>query len=387
MDDNRELRIAWLVPHVELGAYWQPVLKEFIKVFKNTIFYTGRVWPGFDPQAPGANVIKLIGGMISIELSKTATGCNRRIMILSPTIIGHLLAFKPQIVFAQAYSLWTLFAVLLKPWGKWRLIIIYDGSSPNSDFKDSKIRSLLRRWMSRSVDAFIANSFGARDYLIDGLGANKEVVFTRTYLVPDAATLQQNLETVEKVELKQKPPIFLYVGRIIYRKGLKPLLEACSILQSQGYHDYTLVLIGTGEQRKELEAFIKDRNLEERIVWAGWVDYGCLGSYFQQSDVFVFPTLEDIWGMVVLEAMVFGKPILCSKWAGAAEVVIEGQNGYVFDPYNPEGLARAMRQFLDRPELIDSMGKQSLQLVTDKNPLSAAQSFAEVISFVLDRKR
>ncbi|HEY9603595.1 MAG TPA: glycosyltransferase family 4 protein [Allocoleopsis sp.] len=387
MDDNRELRIAWLVPHVELGAYWQPVLKEFIQVFKKTIFYTGRVWPGFDPHAPGANVIQLVGEMKSIEVSKMATGCNRRIMILSPAIIGRLLAFKPQIVFAQAYSLWTLFAVLLKPLGKWRLIIIYDGSSPNSDFKDSKIRSLLRRWMSRYADAFIANSFGAKDYLIDGLGANPEKVFTRTYLVPDAATLQQNLATVEKVELKQKHPIFLYVGRIIYRKGLKPLLEACSILQSQGYRDYTLMLIGIGEQREELEAFIKNHNLEERVVWAGWVDYGCLGSYFQQSDVFVFPTLEDIWGMVVLEAMIFSKPILCSKWAGAAEVVLEGYNGYVFDPYHPEELAIAMRQFLDRPELIDSMGKQSLQLVKEKNPLSAAQSFVEVIDSVLNQDR
>jgi glycosyltransferase involved in cell wall biosynthesis len=387
MNNSNELRIAWLVPHVELGAYWQPILKEFTTVFKNTIFYTGRVWPGFDPTVPGANVIKLVGEMKSIEISKMATGCNRRIMILSPGIINHLLQFKPQIVFAQAYSLWTLLAVLFKPWGKWRLIIIYDGSSPNSDFQDSKLRSFLRRLMSRYADAFVANSLGGRDYLINGVGAKPENVFTRTYLVPDAATLQQNLEKLETVELKQKHPIFLYVGRIIYRKGLNALLEACSILRDQGYQDYTLLLIGTGEQRPELEAFIRDHNLEDRVTWVGWVDYGCLGPYFQKADVFVFPTLEDIWGMVVLEAMAFGKPVLCSKWAGAAEMVVEGKNGYIFDPYQPEELAIAMRRFLDRPELIDYMGKQSLQLISEKTPLSAAQSFVQVISFVLDKDK
>jgi glycosyltransferase involved in cell wall biosynthesis len=384
MDDFHNLRIAWLVPSVELGAYWQPVLQEFAKVFKNTIFYTGLVWPGFDPKVPGADVIKIVGEMKSLEMTKTE-GYSRRVMLVSPGIIGHLLEFKPHVIFAQAYSLWTLLALLLKPWGKWRFIIIYDGSSPNSDFRDSKLRSFFRRLMSRYADAFVANSHGAKDYLIDGVGAKPESVFTRTYLVPDAKTLQQSLEKIEIADIQLKRPVFLYVGRITPRKGLKALLEACSILQSQGYEDYTLLVIGTGEQREELEAFIKDHNLEAHVKWIGWVEYGRLGAYFQQADIFVFPTFEDIWGMVALEAMVFGKPVLCSKWAGAAEMVVEGKNGYLFDPYQPEELAIAMRRFLDCPELIDSMGNQSQQLIAQKNPSSAAQSFVEVISFIFGK--
>ncbi len=91
--------------------------------------------------------------------------------------------------------------------------------------------------------------------------------------------------------------------------------------------------------------------------------------------------------MVALEAMVFGKPVLCSKWAGAVEMVVEGQNGYIFEPPAPEELALAMRRFLDHPELIDSMGKQSQELISNKNPSSAVQSFVEVISFVLCKDR
>jgi glycosyltransferase involved in cell wall biosynthesis len=384
MNDINQRRVAWLVPSVELGAYWQPVLEEFTKVFPNTIFYTGLVWPGFNPELPGANVIKLVGEMKSLELTKT-DGYSRRLMVVSPGIVSHLLQFKPDVIFAQAYSLWTLLALLLKPWGKWKFIIIYDGSSPNSDFRDSTLRSFFRRAMSRYADAFVANSYGAKDYLIDGVGAKPENVFTKTYLVPDAATLQQSLENDEIAKLQLKHPVFLYVGRITPRKGLKSLLEACSLLQNQGYEDYSLVVIGTGEQREELEAFIKERHLEARVTWVGWVEYGCLGAYFQQADVFVFPTFEDIWGMVALEAMVFGKPVLCSKGAGAAEMIVEGENGYIFDPYDPEDLAIAMRRFLDHPELIDSMGKQSQQLISKKNPSSAAQSFVEVISYVVGK--
>jgi len=307
-------------------------------------------------------------------------------MLLSPGIIGHLIQFKPHVILAQAYSLWTLLALLLKPWGKWRFIIIYDGSSPNSDFRDSTIRSLFRRVMSRYADAFVANSHGAQEYLIEGVGAKPDMVFTKTYLVPDATTLQQSLESNDQaVDEHLKRPIFLYVGRITPRKGIKPLLEACSILQSQGYQDYSLLVVGNGEQREELEAFIQEHKLEERVTWVGWVEYGRLGKYFRQADVFVFPTLEDIWGMVALEAMIFGKPLLCSKWAGAAELVIEGQNGYIFDPFQPQELAIAMRRFLEQPELIDAMGAQSQQLIGSKNPSSAAQSFVDVISLVLEK--
>jgi glycosyltransferase involved in cell wall biosynthesis len=269
MDDIKDIRIAWLVPSVELGAYWQPVLREFTKVFKNTIFYTGLVWPGFAPDVPGANVIKIVGEMKSLEMTQTK-GYSRRLMILSPGIIGHLIQFKPQVILAQAYSLWTLLALLLKPWGKWRFIIIYDGSSPNSDFRDSSLRSLFRRVMSRYADAFVANSYGAKDYLIEGVGAKPEIVFTKTYLVPDATTLQQSFENAERVDETLKRPIFLYVGRITPRKGIKSLLEACSILRSQGYLDYSLLIVGTGEQREELEIFIKNQHLEEQVRWVGW---------------------------------------------------------------------------------------------------------------------
>lgn len=382
IDDIKALRIAWLVPSVELGAYWQPVLKEFTNTFKNTVFYTGLVWPGFDSQIPGADAIQIVGEMKSLELIKT-TGYSRRLMLVSPGIVRYLIEFKPHVILAQAYSLWTLLALLLKPWGKWRFIIIYDGSSPNADFKDSKIRSIFRRLMSRYADAFIANSHGARDYLIEGVGAKPESVYTRTYLVPDATTLlQQSLKTSENKEISLQRPIFLYVGRITPRKGLKALLEACSILQSQGYQNYSILVVGTGEQREELEAFIQERHLEDQVTWVGWVEYGRLGKYFQQADVFVFPTLEDLWGMVALEAMVFGKPVLCSKWAGAVEMVIDGKNGYIFDPFKPEELALAMRHFLDCPERIDSMGKQSQQLISETTPSLAAQSFVEVIHSV-----
>ena len=100
MDD---LRVAWLVPEVELGAYWQPVLREFTKVFKNTVFYTGRVWSGFDPTMPGASAIKLVGETKFVETEKIETGYDRGFIVVSPSIIGYLLEFRPQVVFPKLF--------------------------------------------------------------------------------------------------------------------------------------------------------------------------------------------------------------------------------------------------------------------------------------------
>lgn len=381
-----DIRIAWLVPSVELGAYWQPVLREFTKVFKNTIFYTGQVWPGFEPTAPGCSVIKLVGETTFVETKKIGTGYDRGFIVVSPKIITHLFEFKPDIVFPQAFSLWTVIAVLLKPLFRWRLAIIYDGSSPNTDFRDSSFRTWARRLLAKFADAFVSNSQAGTKYLIEALKVPENKIFIKNYLVPDAETLRKPLaESVVPIQ-ELKRPIFLYVGRIEQRKGLKTLLQACAILKNQGYSNYTLLIVGKGPQREELEAFVKEQNLQEQVSWQGWVEYKLLGAYFQQADVFVFPTFEDVWGMVVPEAMVFGKPILCSSGAAARELIAEGENGYIFDPHNPEQLAEQMRRFLENPDLIASMGERSLQIIAKATPESAAQSFVEVTYFLMGKK-
>lgn len=381
-----DLRIAWLVPEVELGAYWQPVLKEFTKVFKNTVFYTGRVWPGFDPTAPGASAIQLVGETKFVETEKIDTGYNRGFIVVSPSIVGYLLKFKPQVVFPQAFSLWTVLTVLLKPVGGWGIAIIYDGSSPNTDFRDSGFRTVVRRNLARFADAFVANSEAGKKYLIEVLKVPERKIFKRTYLVPDAEALLKRMATTELPELNLQHPTFLYVGRITQRKGLKTLLEACSILKSQGYRNYTLLIVGRGDQQEELEAFIKERNFEEQVKWIGWVEYGKLGAYFSKADIFVFPTYEDVWGMVVPEAMVFGKPILCSNGAASYELIAEGENGYIFDPHDPQQLAEQMRRLLDNPDLIASMGKRSQELIAKTNPQAAAEAYIEVASFIMGKR-
>jgi glycosyltransferase involved in cell wall biosynthesis len=385
MVDKNEVRIAWLVPSAEFGAYWPPILHELKKLILNTIFYTGRLWPRYDPEAPGTEVVEVVGDTQFITTQKIEMGYSRGYIKATPGIIFPLLKFKPQVIFASGFSIWTLVAIIFKPIGKWRRVLVYQSSSPNVDFRDSKVRSTMRRWMGKFADTFVSNSRRGKEYLVEVIGAAESNIFAKPYRVPDAKVLSQKLENNKSVSLSLPHPSFLCVDQVIYRKGIKNLLEACTILQSQGYSNYTVIIVGDGEQRPELEALTKEWGLEKQIVWTGWIEYGYLDSYFLEADVFVFPTLEDTWGMVVLEAMAFGKPILCSKWAGACEMIVEGENGYIFESYPSEGIANAMRDLIDCPEKLVFMGQKSQQLIAEHTPEEAAKLIADVTSLVLEK--
>lgn len=373
-------RIAWLLQGA--GAYWQPIVSEFTRLLPQTTVFTP-CWPGFLAGFEDSFMVKQVGKIKVIAMTGSSKGYSPSFTYLSPSIIGHLLQFKPDVVFTTGFSIWTILALLLKAWCKWRVVIMYDGSSPGVDYRGSWLRLFQRRMIARFTDAFITNNRTGKAYLTEVVGARESRVFDRPYLVPHPKTYSQNLELADS---QLQHPIFLFAGNVIPRKGLYELLQACSILQTQGYRDYTLLVVGDGLQRPELEIFVKTHNLENQVKWVGAVEYEHVGAYFHKADVFVFPTLEDVWGLVAVEAMMFGKPILCSKWAGAVEMVVDGENGYVFDPHDPEKLAELMSRFMENPDSINKMGEKSRQLMTAHTPEAVSKSLAKVVDIVLNER-
>lgn len=370
------LRIALLFPTVELGTYWKPVLKNLAQS-QQIILYTARPWSGFNPDDPDHKTVEVVGEAVRVTPSEEKTDYSGGYLALSSAIIGRLLKFKPQVIIASAFSTWTMLAIVFKPIGRWRIILAWDGSSPNVDFRNSKPRLLVRQLMTRFIDKFITNNQAGKAYFCEYLGVNSQDIIIRPYLVPDTETLLSRSADPLPADLNLPSPVFLYVGRLEERKGIHLLLQSCNILHQAGLK-FTLLIIGKGPQREELVAYCREHNLDNCVQWIGWVNYEQLGTYFRQADVFVFPSLEDIWGMVVLEAMAFGKPVLSSKWAGATELVVHGQNGWVCDPHNPIEMAGLMQKAIEQPELIPIMGGAAKQTIAQHTPQAVAEFLAEV---------
>lgn len=371
-------RVAWLLQGA--GAYYQPLMSEFTRLFPQTTVFTAD-WPGFMAGFEDSFTVQQVGEMKLLATPVQPKSYGPSFAYLSPKIVGHLLQFKPDVVFTTGFSLWTILALLFKALGGWRVAIVCDGSSPSIDHRNSWLRLLLRRIMTKFTDAFITNTHTGKAYLTEVLGAGKNCVFVRPYLVPHPKTYARNLETSPLANLQLNHPIFLFVGNLIRRKGWYELLQACSMLHERGYRDYTLLVVGDGPQRPEFEDFVKTHNLENQVKCVGSVKYEQVGAYYQKADIFVFPTLEDVWGMVAVEAMMFSKPVLCSKWAGAVEVMMDGENGYIFDPNHPEELAERMSQFITNPDWINRMGEKSRQIMSNHSPEYVSKFLAGVVEF------
>jgi glycosyltransferase involved in cell wall biosynthesis len=372
------IRVAWLLPVA--WFYWQPAISEYARFFPNTTVFTG-LFPGFAKGIEGTLNIEVVGKFRVIEINRDEDSYGDNFTYLSPSIIGHLWRFRPQVIFASSFGVWTILALLLKPLWWWRVIIAYEGSSPGVDYRNSAVRLFVRRLMVWLADACITNSQAGSVYLREILKAKPDRVFVQPYEIPDERTLPES--TPVELASALARPIFLFVGHVIPRKGLPLLLQACAILQTRGYDRYTVQVVGDGTHQAELAVFCQEQHLSDRVQWVGRVAFDRIGTYFQAADVFVFPTLEDTWGVVTLEAMLLGKPVLCSTGAGTAELVRSGENGYVFAPDDPMKLADLMQQFLDNPDLIPIMGARSQQIMAEYTPVAAAQCLAGITELVM----
>jgi glycosyltransferase involved in cell wall biosynthesis len=382
---SSDIRICWLLPTA--WFYWQPSLSELAKVFLSVKVFTG-LFPGFAQGFEGSIDVEVVGTRKVFAITKSQMSYGNNFTSLSPQIILRLFKYKPDVILSSSFGIWSILALLFKYLGGWKVIIAYEGSSPGVDYRNSVTRLLLRRLMVFFADACITNSHTGKDYLINYLNATESTVFVQPYEVPDLRSFEDDnnfSQTISNLELSFnnfKRPVFIFVGSLVPRKGVRCLVEACSHLKKAGNHSFSILILGDGPQRQELEALSHECDLNDQIIWTGRIDYADIATYFHYSDIFVLPTLEDTWGMVVLEAMLLGKPILCSDGAGASELIEEGQNGYRFEAGNSEELAAMMKKFIDNPEKIDDMGKASKRIMEKYTPAAAAEMMSKVIRYV-----
>jgi glycosyltransferase involved in cell wall biosynthesis len=386
MKATKNLRCAWLFPSLDKGSYWHPIFALFTDKFNQTVIYTG-VWPGYLKGFENTFKINIVGKTKTIKgkLTRTDDGqyfAYSSFILASPSIIFKLTSYRPRIIFTSGFSIWTIIAIILKIIFHWKVIILYDGSSPSIDYADSKYRLLIRKIIAKGSDSLVANSLGARNYMTEILQIKPDKICYFHYLVPDSKILTRNSKQnspkkdIDKIR-------FVFVGEVIQRKGLRVLIDCLGEIYRQGQHNFSLDVIGDGSAREFLQALAKETGISNLICWHGWIKYEKLCHYIAATDVLVFPTFEDIWGMVVLEAMILGKPVLCSKWAGSSELITEGVNGYVFDPNQKDSLTKYLCQFINNPSLIEELGYEASQTALSYSPEKAVKEFEKLVHCLL----
>lgn len=254
----------------------------------------------------------------------------------------------PDIVFAMEYNPTILRAV---HWCEKRQIpfISWTDGTLNSEKNIGKVQRLARRYIIRRAAAFVASSTASRQTQI-AYGADEEKCFI-SYLTVNIEKYLQRKESYGGRQL-------IYVGSLIQRKGLDLLLPALARTSP----DIRLVIVGEGQEKELLVQQAKELGLTSRIEFKGYVEGEALRALYASSDVFILPTREDCFGLVILEAMCASLPVISSKYAdGAFDLVEEGKNGYIVDPEDTAAFAKKIAAtFADEGNLV-GMGKRSYE--------------------------
>lgn len=180
--------------------------------------------------------------------------------------------------------------------------------------------------------------------------------------------LEQAFHAVAAVPIPSKPRM-VCVGRLCEQKGQLLLVEAVSLLASKGLN-FELVLAGDGEMRPEIEALIKQRTLQDKVVITGWISSDKVREEILASRALVLPSFAEGLPVVIMEAMALRRPVLTTYVAGIPELVLDKTCGWLFAAGDVQALADAIEQFLSTPDdALQAMGDAAYQRVIARHSI------------------
>jgi glycosyltransferase involved in cell wall biosynthesis len=214
---------------------------------------------------------------------------------------------------------------------------------------------------------------------LNKLGMTEEKIYIRCQ-----ATDNTEIEAIHTHALSSREQIirqhgfrqrnFVYVGRLSREKNIDTLLAAYVSLKRRfpSAQEWGLLIIGAGPEEERLTKTISEKNIQD-VHLLGGMSWKQVPEFFALADVLVLPSYSEPWGLVVNEAMACGMPVIVSERCGAAgDIVLEGDNGFTFDPNNEAGLIDKMSYYVLHPERIAVMGQRSREIIACYSPHNAA---------------
>lgn len=207
-------------------------------------------------------------------------------------------------------------------------------------------------------------------------------------ICPNGIKVDESVRIIEK-KGENAAPHLLFLSNLIESKGVFVLLDALKILTDKGLSLYCDFV---GGETKEIdnETFtleVNRRNLGRQVMYHGR-KYGAEKvHYFADADIFVFPTYNETFGLVNLEAMAHHLPIVSTNEGGIPDVVQDGVNGIICERQNAESLAAAIEKLLLNPELRKQMGQKGFEIFNQKFTLDKFESnLCECLKQAIDKK-
>ncbi len=248
-------------------------------------------------------------------------------------------------------------------------------------------KAVKRLFVSHGALCFASGSF-AGNYFRHYGAAKERILYHHFTSLSEKDYLERPLTQEEKASLRARlgipdRPTVITVGQFIPRKGYDILLRAWE----QAETDANLLMIGGGGEKQTYLDYIKAHNLKNVMI-LDFMEKEQLNQMYRLAELFVLPTREDVWGLVVNEAMAAGLPVITTdRCIAGMELIRQGKNGYVIPAENPRRLAMAINRLLANPDKMEAMGQNSLATVQGKTMKDIAKGHIRAIDDYLDGKR
>lgn len=250
------------------------------------------------------------------------------------------------------------------------------------------LRSLTERNLMQSADQIIAFSHHEMDAMVEMYGASRD----RVKAVHCGVDLSQ-FKPLDMHESRKRlglngGNIMLYVGRIEPLKGVEFLLLVTSMMD-MGNSLKVLIVGGDPDQEKELKRLMtlsKKIGVSEVVDFVGRVNQDELPSYFSAADVCFVPSYYESFGLVALEAMACGTPVVASRVGGLPGIIKHGRNGYLLPWRCPERYADTLTMVLLNKNLRDSMSKAAVESAGTMGWGMVSKKFIDIYQTMLKEK-
>ena len=259
---------------------------------------------------------------------------DRRYLHISPGYCVDLARYRPDAIVTSEMGWRTMVALaygLLTRVPVWVMIEV----SLHSERHCGRLRSMARALILRLTRGWIAVGECTAEYL-----ASLKVPTSRVTTIQNTVD-ERPFRAVRRLpRTANQKPVALCAGQLVPRKGVGLLLEALATLARRGI-EVELLIAGDGPERPWLEERAKQLHLTG-VSFLGRRTTDELAGLFRRADFLVFPTLEDVWGLVVNEALWSGLPVLASRYAGCAKELLPAGN--IFDPLDDRGFVDALER-------------------------------------------
>ena len=304
---------------------------------------------------------------------------------VSPRMLVEFARAPEDVLVIYELGLVGLYAGLSKLFRTHKVVSLVEGDYRHIGRTGSApVKVALRRFAARFVDAFVANNLPARDYLIQTLKVPDDKIVVGWWLAGLPARLVARLPNAPPVP--DGMPLFVCAGRLIPLKGVDLLIRALAVYRRE-FGPCVLWVIGEGPERDALLELSAQLGVQEDVNFLGTVDHEVLKGAFQACSAFVFPTLQDFVGRVVVEALSTGAPIVISPMTGAVGTIVrDGVNGIVVDPRDARALAEAMRRAAD-PQTARALREGVQRMNAPLRPDAATEVILKAVTLAREGSR